>query len=287
VLVPSVPVFPPNLELANIAFNITRNTTASGCELRGLRLKHLELDADPPRLHVPPDSTKNNIRPRTIPLNPDALAACKRALERARGLGCHYPEDYLFPYRTNRALWDPRRPASSGWLRKQITYLREVTGIDHINPHVFRHLAVTELLEKGAAEQTVIALAGWVGRKMIETYSHARIEAKADAVELLGKSGHNAPERSIAKRAIQIAAVHPPVPDMTHPLLQAEIARQVELALQNRLGIPRTPERRLARRRPMMHGRRTSQSSGQQFSNLVALNGGPLGGRRRSNRQSQ
>jgi len=54
------------------------------------------------------------------------------------------------------------------WLRKQVVDLREVTGIDHINPHIFRHLAVTELLEQGAPEQTVIALAGLVGRKMIE-----------------------------------------------------------------------------------------------------------------------
>jgi integrase len=242
----------PNLELANIVFCITRNTTASGCELRGLRLKHLELNADPPRIHVPPDSTKNNIRPRTIPLNRDALAACKRALERAGSLGCHYPEDYLFPYRTNRALWDPMRPASRSWLRKQITCLREVTGIDHINPHVFRHLAVTELLEKGAPEQTVIALAGWVGRRMIETYSHARIEAKAEAVELIGKG---APEHSIAKPGIQIAAGQPPVPDMTHPLIRAEIARQVELAMESRLSASRAPERRLVRRRAM-HRRR-------------------------------
>jgi hypothetical protein len=58
---------------------------------------------------------------------------------------------------------------------------------------------------------------------MIETYSHARIEAKAEAVELLGKSGHKAPERSIAKPAIQIAATQPSIPDMTHPLIQAEI----------------------------------------------------------------
>ena len=52
---------------------------------------------------------------------------------------------------------------------EQIADLREVRGIDHISPHVFRHLAVTELLEQGAREQTGIALAGWVGHKMIAT----------------------------------------------------------------------------------------------------------------------
>jgi integrase len=249
----------PNLELGSIVFTITRNTTASGCELRGLRLSSLELDADPPRIHIPPDSsTKNNIRPRTIPLNADALSAIKRALERAKKMGSHYPDDYLFPLRIDRATWDPKQPASRSWLRKQVVYLRELTGIDHINPHIFRHLAVTELLEQGAPEQTVIALAGWVGRKMMATYSHARIEAKSEAVELLDKSGHKAPERP-TQRPSQVTAPQQLPPDMTHPAVQAEIARQVELALQSRAGRPRTPERRSGRRRLMMHGRRIAR----------------------------
>jgi hypothetical protein len=44
----------PHLEIGDIVFTITRNTTASGCELRGLRLNNLELEADPPRIHIPP-----------------------------------------------------------------------------------------------------------------------------------------------------------------------------------------------------------------------------------------
>ena len=118
----------PNLELADIALTITRNTTASGCELRGLRISSLELEADPPRIHIPPDSTKNNTRPRTIPLNEDALRACKLALERATAMGSHYPQDYVFPYRVNRNTYDPRRPASKSWLRKQIELLRRSPG---------------------------------------------------------------------------------------------------------------------------------------------------------------
>ena len=63
-----------------------------------------------------------------------------------------------------------------------------------MKPHAFRHLAVTELLEAGVPEQTVIALAGWVGRKMLDTYSHTRIEAKNDAVRVLDKMG---PQREV------------------------------------------------------------------------------------------
>jgi integrase len=175
-----------------------------------LEIGDIELEADPQRIHIPPDSTKNNIRPRTIPLNAGGLSAMRRAVERAKKLGSHYPEDYLFPLRIDRATWDPKQPASRSWLRKQVVYLREVTGIDHINPHIFRHLAVTELLEQGAPEQTVIALAGWVGRKMIATYSHARIEAKSEAVELLDKSGHKAPERPTPKSTKQPTSLQAP-----------------------------------------------------------------------------
>jgi integrase len=177
----------PNLELFDIVSRITRNTTASGCELRGLRLRNLELNASPPRIHIPTDATKNDIRPRTIPLNVEGLDAFLRAVDRAARLGAHHPYHYLFPFRVNRRTWDPLRPASRSWLRKQTVKMRSATGIPHVRPHAFRHLAVTELLESGVPEQTVVAIAGWVSRKMIETYSHARIEAKADAVRVLDK----------------------------------------------------------------------------------------------------
>jgi hypothetical protein len=153
-------------------------------------------------------------------------------------MGSHNPSDYLFPFRVNLRLWNPRKQASKGWLRKQIDLLREVTGIDHINPHTFRHLAVTELLEQGAPEDTVIAIAGWVGRRMVETYSHARIEAKADAVELLSGFGTRPPTRPEPKLPPPAAFQHPEAQppqqavDLMNPAIQAEIARQVSMALQ-------------------------------------------------------
>jgi integrase len=217
----------PDLELARIVFTLTRNTTASGCELRGLRLQGLELDATPPRIHITRDSTKNSIRPRTIPLNDAALAACRDAVTRAGRLGSHYPIDYLFPLRIDRATWDPKRRTSKSWLRKQVERLRLVTGIENINPHTFRHLAVTELLERGASEQTVVAIAGWASQRMFATYSHPRMEAKAEAVGLLGpdrKSPHPAVPRLNGTQDISA-----PQSDLFNPLIQAEIARQVAL----------------------------------------------------------
>ena len=97
---------------------------------------------------------------------------------------------------------------------------------------------MTELLEQGAPEDTVIALAGWVGRRMVETYSHARIEAKADAVQLLKGFGTKRPGRPDVKlpdapifqkpegRAPEVTV------DIMNPAIHAEIARQVALALE-------------------------------------------------------
>jgi hypothetical protein len=68
---------------------------------------------------IPPDAAKNSVRPRTIPLNGEAVEAFTRALERAKRLGSRYPEQYLFPFRVNRSLYDPGKPSSKSWLRKQ------------------------------------------------------------------------------------------------------------------------------------------------------------------------
>ena len=42
--------------------------------------------------------------------------------------------------------------------------------------------------ESGAADSTIMAIAGHVSRKMLERYSHVRMEAKRTAMEALTKS---------------------------------------------------------------------------------------------------
>ena len=63
---------------------------------------------------------------------------------------------------------------------------------------------------------------------MIETYSHARMEAKADVVSLLGTSGHNTAATPDEPAPPPQAALSL---DLMQPAIQAEIARQVALAL--------------------------------------------------------
>jgi integrase len=49
--------------------------------------------------------------------------------------------------------------------------------------HDLRHQYITELLEAGAPEAAVLSIAGHVSRKMMEHYSHIRMEAKRKAIE--------------------------------------------------------------------------------------------------------
>ena len=51
--------------------------------------------------------------------------------------------------------------------------------------HDLRHQAITELAEAGASDATLMALAGHMSRRMLEHYSHVRMAAKRNAVELL------------------------------------------------------------------------------------------------------
>jgi hypothetical protein len=50
-----------------------------------------------------------------------------------------------------------------------------------------RHTCITKLAESQASEHTLMAIAGHVSRKMIEHYSHIRMEAKRAALDAIGK----------------------------------------------------------------------------------------------------
>jgi integrase len=53
--------------------------------------------------------------------------------------------------------------------------------------HELRHCAITSLAESGASDSTIMAIAGHVSRRMLERYSHVRMEAKRKAVESVSK----------------------------------------------------------------------------------------------------
>jgi len=53
--------------------------------------------------------------------------------------------------------------------------------------HDLRHTCITKLAEGQASEQTIMAIAGHVSRKMLEHYSHIRMEAKRAALDAIAQ----------------------------------------------------------------------------------------------------
>lgn len=174
----------PEAALAYWVACITNNTTAAGCELRGLKLKHLFLrqGKEISEIYIPPEAVKNSSRPRKIALNRTARWAVEQVYKRALACGSCQPEHYLFPFWIKRNTWDATRPASRWFLRKSWDKLRACTGLTNLNPHDLRHQCITRLLENGAMPETVRAIAGHVTEEMMQYYSHIRREAKYDAV---------------------------------------------------------------------------------------------------------
>jgi integrase len=128
---------------------------------------------------------------RTIPINSELRAI----LENYRvwyeaNIGPAAPESCVFPYSKNRQ-WDSTRSLSS--FKTAWENVREKAGVK-ARFHDLRHTAITNLCESGASEETIMAIAGHVSRKMMSHYAHIRTEAKRKAVEAIGRSRIEIPE---------------------------------------------------------------------------------------------
>jgi integrase len=60
--------------------------------------------------------------------------------------------------------------------------LKELTSVE-IRLHDLRHTLITKLAEAGAGDETIMAIAGHVSRRMLSRYAHIRTEAKRKALE--------------------------------------------------------------------------------------------------------
>ncbi|HKD79527.1 MAG TPA: tyrosine-type recombinase/integrase [Candidatus Angelobacter sp.] len=178
---------------------ITGNTTIAGNGLRTLKLEHIRMDRDPPVILVPV-TDKNHNRVRAVPLNDVAVAAVQELIGQAKARGCSEPYHYLIPFRIKKGQFDPLRPASSSFIRAAFSSIRRAAGLNWVTPTTFRHQAITKLLEGGAPDETVRAIAGHGTEKAMKYYSHIRIHAKKAAVDLLGSKPHKI--RTADKRVI-------------------------------------------------------------------------------------
>jgi integrase len=125
---------------------------------------------------------------RLIPLNAPAYATLVKWSARFPG---SKPEHYVFPAcedarldcpKPDAAKIDPSRPIKS-WRTAWRRALKQA-GLT-IRFHDLRHTCITKLAEGQASEQALMAIAGHVSRKMLEHYSHIRMEAKRAALDAI------------------------------------------------------------------------------------------------------
>ncbi|MEO6802163.1 MAG: site-specific integrase [Granulicella sp.] len=192
-------VMRPEWETAYLAAILCLNTTARGCELKGLKWTDVDLFSRT----VTIQKSKTAAGERTVPLTDVATSALARLRTRAESFGPVEPKHYIFaafvPKFTfndtnvvgyNVTGYDPTRHINS-W-RTAWRTLTKKAGLPGFRFHDLRHCAITSLAESGAADSTIMAIAGHVSRKMLERYSHVRMEAKRTAMETLANSSRMA-----------------------------------------------------------------------------------------------
>jgi Phage integrase family len=103
-------------------------------------------------------------------------------LERADLLGHTEQEHYLWPA-CQWGRYDPTKPMlkwDTAWRA-----LRDGAGPHGLRFHDLRHTVITELAEMGVADHVLESISGHLSRRMLEHYSHIRIDAKRQALDAL------------------------------------------------------------------------------------------------------
>jgi integrase len=197
----------PEWENAAWAATLALKTTMRGCEIKQLRWQDIDLMEKALTIC----KSKTEAGERVIPLNADAWNTVLSLYRRAQGLGEVRPEHYVFPA-CEASRFDPTRPQTSwrtAW--RNLTRLIQCPACGRqqgpseecgdpkckadlkkvksplagLRFHDLRHHAITELAESQASDRTVMAIAGHISPKMLEHYSHVRIQAKRTALDSL------------------------------------------------------------------------------------------------------
>ena len=97
-------------------------------------------------------------------------------------LGHTQPEHYLWP----ACQWG-RFDATKPMLKWDTAWraLRDAAGLQRLRFHDLRHTAITELAEMSVADHVLESITGHLSRRMLEHYSHIRIDAKRQALDAL------------------------------------------------------------------------------------------------------
>jgi integrase len=200
----------PEWQNAAWAATLALNTTMRGCEIKQLRWRDFDLI----ERTLTVGKSKTEAGERMIPLNADAWDVVLALYRRSQAFGATQPGHYVFPA-CETAQIDATRPQTT-W-RTSWRHLTRVVSCpackrlqnpadECSNPectapikgirsplaglrfHDLRHHAITELAESQASDSTVMSIAGHVSPKMLQHYSHVRLQAKRTALDSLSMS---------------------------------------------------------------------------------------------------
>jgi integrase len=212
------------------------STSASGAELRGLRL--IDVDLIGRTLQINSESAKNSVRVRTIPLVDDAVWAANSLVVRARSLGSVEPHHFLFPYKRGNTPYNPNRQTADNGIQKRWNDLRNAAGLPWITGHVLRYQCITKLAEGGVDKITAKRIAGHITDKMWDKYSQVRFDSVRE--KLMGAflpinpqpqaSKEPAPSNGKKKRSESVArnpAVFPGCAPAPPQIVSTQASRQI------------------------------------------------------------
>ena len=163
---------------------------AANTSMRPVEVKHLRRrDVDLVKKLVYIRRSKNETSHRVIPLNASALTAIARMVERADLLGHTEPDHFLWP----ACQWG-RYDATQPMLKWDTAWraLRDAASLPRFRFHDLRHTVITELAELGVADHVLESISGHLSRRMLEHYSHIRIDAKRQALDALDEARRGA-----------------------------------------------------------------------------------------------
>jgi integrase len=173
--------------LLNAVVTLALNTALRKNEIRTLRWSQVDFEK---RTVAVGRAKTDGGSGRVIPLNHPAFDALVKWAGR---LVESKADDFVFPAceaagierkHPDMQRIDPSRPIKS-WRSAWRAALKRA-GL-RIRFHDLRHTCITKLAESQASEQTLMAISGHVSRRMIEHYSHIRMEAKRSALDAIAK----------------------------------------------------------------------------------------------------
>jgi site-specific recombinase XerD len=111
-------------------------------------------------------------------------ARTTRALDRYVRMRSHHRWAHL-----DALFLTQRGPLSPDGARERVAIRAQLAGIDHVNPHRFRHTFAHDFLINGGQERDLKRLAGWSSDIMLERYGASAADARAKAAAQRLKRG--------------------------------------------------------------------------------------------------